>query len=50
MLDKMNMEAKATMIRNAVFDVYRDGKHITGDVGGKATCTDFVSAIIDKLE
>jgi len=50
MLNRMGFTAHEDNIRQALFRVFEEGKHLTGDVGGKATTTDFVKAIIDKLE
>ena len=49
MLKSMGLEAYATKIEQATFKVFEEGKHLTGDVGGKAKTTEFTQAIIDKL-
>ncbi len=49
MLEKMELNAHAARIKKSVLKVYQDGKHITGDVGGKATTTEFTKAVIDNL-
>ncbi len=36
-------------IERAVFDVLEEGRHLTGDLGGSASGTEFTDAIIDKL-
>ncbi|MCB9780669.1 MAG: isocitrate/isopropylmalate dehydrogenase family protein [Alphaproteobacteria bacterium] len=36
-------------IERAVFDVLEEGRHVTGDLGGSASCSRFTDAIIDKL-
>jgi len=50
MLEKMGMMQKGAMIRNACFKVYEEGKHVTGDVGGRATTTEFAKAVIGNME
>lgn len=50
MLDKMGLNSHSTRIRNAIFKTYEDGKYLTGDLGGKATCSDFVSAVIGNIK
>lgn len=43
-------EAKAAdKIESAVLDVLKEGKNVTGDLGGKATTTQITDAIIEKL-
>jgi isocitrate dehydrogenase (NAD+) len=39
----------ATRIERAVWDVLAAGKHLTGDLGGKAGTDEFTNAIIDAL-
>lgn len=39
----------AQRIERAVWDVLEDGKHLTGDLGGKASTTEFTNAILDKV-
>lgn len=50
MLKSMKLNSYANAIESAVYKVYQEGKWLTGDVGGKASTTEFVQAIIDKLE
>jgi isocitrate/isopropylmalate dehydrogenase len=45
---QMNNEAKA--LENAVAAVYKEGKHLTYDQGGKATTTDCADAILHKIK
>jgi len=49
MLEKMELLEAAARIKNACFKVYEEGKYVTGDVGGKATTTEFTKAIIGHL-
>ena len=44
-----HLPTEATAIHDAVFAVLNEGKVLTGDLGGKATCTDFTAAVIKKL-
>lgn len=50
MLKSMKLNNFATSIENAVFRVMREGKWLTGDLGGKAKTTEFTQAVIDYLE
>lgn len=50
MLDKMGLTSQSVKIKNAVQKTYEQGKYLTGDLGGKATTTDFVTAVIDNLQ
>ena len=45
----MELFEQAAQIKSACFKVYEDGKYITGDVGGKATTTEFTKAVIGHL-
>lgn len=49
MLKSMKLNKYATAIENSVFKVMREGKHLTGDLGGKAKTTEYTQAIIDNL-
>jgi isocitrate dehydrogenase (NAD+) len=49
MLDHIGEPDAATRIRNAVFAVFAGGKHMTHDLGGTTTTTDFTDAIIARL-
>lgn len=50
MLNHLGKRDVANNINTATHKVLTEGKYLTGDLGGKATCTDFTNAIIDKLE
>jgi isocitrate dehydrogenase (NAD+) len=39
MLKAMDLRGYATAIENSVFKVMREGKYLTGDLGGKAKTT-----------
>lgn len=49
MLGHMGHHDLATKIKNAIFNTIMEGKHVTGDLGGKATCSAFISEICSKL-
>ncbi len=49
MLDHLGELQAARRIEGALHRVYREGKHLTRDVGGKATTEEFTSAIIAAL-
>jgi isocitrate dehydrogenase (NAD+) len=46
MLDYLNEAAAARRIENALHKVYREGKTLTRDVGGKASTAEFTAAVI----
>lgn len=50
MLKSMKLNNYATSIENAVFRVMREGKWLTGDLGGKAKTSEFTQAVIDYIE
>ncbi|KKF95708.1 Isocitrate dehydrogenase [NAD] subunit 2 mitochondrial [Ceratocystis platani] len=49
MLRHMGLSEYATRIEKAAFDTLAEGKALTGDLGGKASTSDYASAIIAKL-
>lgn len=49
MLDDLKQEDVAKSIRNAIDDVFKEKKHLTPDLKGKATTDEFVAAILEKL-
>src|SRR5437764_2318978 len=49
MLDHLGERAAAERIATALAKVYRQGKHTTRDVGGKAGIEEFADAVIDAL-
>jgi len=36
-------------LHNAIYQVYSEGRHLTGDVGGKASTSEFTDAVIGHL-
>src|SRR5215831_15729089 len=49
MLDHLGERSTARRIETALEQVYREGKHTTGDVGGKAGTAEFSDALIEAL-
>ncbi|BFZ58992.1 NAD-dependent isocitrate dehydrogenase [Savitreella phatthalungensis] len=49
MLRHMALHDEAQRIENAIFSVLSEGRQITGDLGGKASTSQYAQAIIDKL-
>lgn len=45
----MNLFDKAEQIEKAILSTIAEGKHITGDLGGKASTSEFTDRIISKL-
>ena len=45
----MNLFDKAEQIEKAILSTIAEGKHITGDLGGKASTSEFTNRIISKL-
>ena len=50
MLRHMDLYDHAAKIEKACFDVIKEGNTITGDLGGKAKCSEYTDAIIRKIE
>jgi isocitrate dehydrogenase (NAD+) len=50
MLKSMKLHKYANSIENSIFRVMREGKWLTGDLGGKAKTSEFTQAVIDYLE
>jgi isocitrate/isopropylmalate dehydrogenase len=49
MLDYLGDPETARCVETAVHRVYRDGKHLTQDLGGTATTAEFTDAVIAAL-
>jgi isocitrate/isopropylmalate dehydrogenase len=49
MLDCLKMPKEAQALEKAVAKVYREGKHLTADQGGKASTKEFAAAILQKI-
>jgi len=50
MLRHLQMSDKADRIEKACFDTIRDGKAITGDLGGKAKCSEYTAEICKRIK
>jgi len=50
MLRHMNMNSYADKISNACLKTIAEGKYITGDLGGSASCTQYTDQIIRHIE
>jgi isocitrate dehydrogenase (NAD+) len=49
MLREMNLQEHADRIEKAIYAVLEEGKVLTGDLGGKARCSEYTLAIMEKL-
>eukprot|EP00249_Psilotum_nudum_P007666 c20731_g1_i1 orf=482-1594(-) len=49
MLRHLGMTDVAERIQNAIMKTIEEGKYLTGDLGGKATTTDYTKAVCDML-
>jgi isocitrate dehydrogenase (NAD+) len=49
MLEHIGEGEAAARLRDAVYKVLQEGKHITRDLGGSASTTEMTKAIIDAL-
>lgn len=49
MLRHMGLESKATSIERAILTTIAEGQTLTGDLGGKSTCSAFTQEIIKHL-
>ncbi|OQR76575.1 putative isocitrate dehydrogenase-like [Tropilaelaps mercedesae] len=49
MLRYMNLNDYADRIEAATFDTIKEGKHLTADLGGKGTCSDYTNEICSKV-
>jgi isocitrate dehydrogenase (NAD+) len=49
MLRHMGMKDKADAIQQAAYSTIAERKYLTGDLGGKAKCSEFTNAICEKL-
>nr|AAW25157.1 SJCHGC02901 protein [Schistosoma japonicum] len=50
MLRYMNLSKYADLIESAVLDTIRDAKHLTADLGGSSTCSQYTKEICHKIE
>ncbi|XP_028132076.1 probable isocitrate dehydrogenase [NAD] subunit alpha, mitochondrial isoform X2 [Diabrotica virgifera virgifera] len=49
MLRYMGLNNHATKIENACFETIKEAKYLTGDLGGKAKCSEFTNSICEKI-
>jgi isocitrate/isopropylmalate dehydrogenase len=49
MLQHLGENSAAARIEQALIKVYKDGKHVTRDVGGSASTQQFTDAVIAAL-
>lgn len=45
----MTLNDHARKIEQACFETIKEAKYLTGDLGGKAKCSEFTNAICDKV-
>jgi len=50
MLRYMDFYEQAAKIERACFETIKEGTHLTGDLGGKATCSGFTAEICRKIQ
>lgn len=49
MLRYMELDEYADKIEQACFETIQEAKHLTGDLGGSAKCSEFTDAICEKI-
>lgn len=49
MLHHLNMKEEALALDRAIAEVYKEGKHLTPDQGGKASTKEFAQAVLRKI-
>ena len=50
MLRYIDLVSYGDKIEKAAFETIREKKYLTGDLGGKAKCSEFTNAICEKIE
>lgn len=50
MLRYMEINTQADIIEKACFETIKEGTYRTGDLGGKAKCSEFTNEICRKVE
>jgi len=45
----MGYNQEADNISNAIFTTLKEGKYVTGDLGGKSSTTDYTNRVIEYL-
>lgn len=46
----MGLPRFAALIKQALRNVYKEGKYLTKDVGGKASTTDFTQRMVQEIK
>lgn len=49
MLRYMGLNQHAKTIENACYETIKEAKYLTGDLGGKAKCSEFTNEICSKV-
>jgi isocitrate dehydrogenase (NAD+) len=49
MLAHLGERDASARLHNAIYQTYGEARHLTGDVGGKASTTEFTDAVIGHL-
>lgn len=49
MLRHMELNSQADAIQKACFETIKEAKYLTGDLGGKAKCSEYTNAICEKI-
>lgn len=49
LLRHLGLDTQANLIASSVYDVVKEGKHRTADLGGNTSTTDFTKAIINRI-
>ncbi|XP_058061536.1 probable isocitrate dehydrogenase [NAD] subunit alpha, mitochondrial isoform X1 [Anopheles bellator] len=50
MLRHMELNQQADKIQSACFETIKEAKYLTGDLGGKAKCSEYTNAICDRIK
>ena len=50
MLDHLDMSDKATRMRHAILTTLQEGTHLTGDLGGSSSTTEYTDQVIRRIE
>lgn len=45
----MGLNEHASKIESACYETIKEGKYLTGDLGGKAKCSEFTNEICNKV-
>jgi len=50
MLKHMGLTEQADKIEKACFEVIKEAKYLTGDLGGKAKCSEYTNEICNRIK